>query len=57
MKNKLMLLASGACLSLGFVNVVSADARNLLQLKKLKARYSNTNGNLKLAEDNGGSIS
>lgn len=55
MKNKSMLLAIGASLSLGLVNVASADTSNPFQADKLQTGYSNTDGSFKLAKGKCGS--
>lgn len=55
MKSKSMLLALGASLSLGLVNVVSAETSNPFQAEKLQTGYSNTDGSFKLAKGKCGS--
>ncbi|WP_222845426.1 hypothetical protein [Legionella genomosp. 1] len=55
MKSKSILLALGTSLSLGLVNVASADANNPFQAEKLQTGYSNTDGNFKLAKGKCGS--
>ena len=50
MKNKSMLLALGASLSLGLANVATAEISQSFQSEKLNSGYNHTDANIKLAE-------
>lgn len=55
MKNKSMLLALGASLSLGLANVASAQNGTPFQAEKLNSGYSNLQDSVKLANGKCGS--